>query len=132
MPEEYKEEIIAAMMNEDLVPIELSYLIYKYDALMQTSKDYAEVVLDDIEKMWGSMLYAGATTFWETSRGASDFGFAASLCHGWAAVPVYVFWRYMMGVYPEKPGVVARIDEPVPGWEKATGTLCTPEGIKEF
>ncbi len=132
VPEAKKEEIIAAMLNEDLVAIELSYLIYKYDALMQTSRDYAEVVLDDIEKMWGSMLYAGATSFWETSRGADDFGYAASLCHGWAAVPVYVFWRYMMGVYPEKPGVVERINPPIPGWEKASGTLLTPEGIKEF
>ncbi len=132
VPEEYQEEILSALLDDTLVSIELSYLIYKYDALMQTSRDYAEIVLDDIEKTWGSMLYAGATTFWETSKGADDFGYAGSLCHGWAAVPIYVFWRYMMGVYPEKPGCFPKTAKPVLGWEKAKGSLYTPQGIISY
>ena len=35
------------------------------------------------------MLDAGATTFWETEKGATDFDGAGSLCHGWSALPIY-------------------------------------------
>ncbi|MBR1677551.1 MAG: ROK family protein [Clostridia bacterium] len=37
----------------------------------------------------GGKLYSGATTFWETEKGECDFDGAASLCHGWSAIPVY-------------------------------------------
>jgi hypothetical protein len=37
------------------------------------------------------MLKEGATSFWETLLGAADFGGAGSLCHGWTAIPVYMF-----------------------------------------
>ena len=76
------------------------------------------------------MLYAGATSFWETTNGASDFGFAGSLCHGWSAVPIYIFWRYMLGVYPKVPGKIERTTQPMPGWERAEGTLNAMQGIK--
>ncbi len=131
VPKSHRETIIQAMLDDSLVPVELSYLIYKYDALMQTSKEHAGIVLDDIEDKWGRMLYAGATSFWETSGGADDFGYAGSLCHGWAAVPIYVFWRYMMGVYPKVPGGEMEAC-PLPSWEKASGELKTQQGIKVF
>ena len=35
------------------------------------------------------MLDMGATTFYETEEGASSFGGAGSLCHGWSALPIY-------------------------------------------
>jgi len=37
------------------------------------------------------MLDRGATTFWETIKGADDFGGAGSLCHGWSALPIYYY-----------------------------------------
>jgi len=37
------------------------------------------------------MLYAGATSFWETEMGEADFSGAGSLCHGWSAAPVYYY-----------------------------------------
>lgn len=40
------------------------------------------------------MLKRGADTFWETDKGADDFSRAGSLCHGWSAVPVYMFGKY--------------------------------------
>ena len=43
------------------------------------------------------MLTHGATSFWETIEGDAAFGKAGSLCHGWSAVPVYVYDRVARG-----------------------------------
>ena len=42
------------------------------------------------------MLRQGATTFWETIDGADAFGKAGSLCHGWSAVPAYLYLKYIV------------------------------------
>jgi len=51
-------------------------------------------VRKEVESIWGKMLYAGATTFWETDLGHADFHNAGSLCHGWSAVPIYLYGKY--------------------------------------
>ena len=77
----------------------LSMQIWKYDALMRVNESkYRDFILDEIRKRYGAMLDAGSTTVWETERGASDFHNAGSLCHGWSAVPVYVFHRLGVAV----------------------------------
>ena len=74
----------------------LSMKCFKYDALLMTDfsrwKDY---VLEDIRRDYRKMLDAGATTVWETIEGASAFGNAGSLCHGWSAMPVYYFHKIL-------------------------------------
>ena len=77
-----------------LIPVSLSHSIYKYDALMQAEEDYGDFVKRDIARIWGGMLFQGATSFWETQNGAWDFDNGGSLCHGWSAVPAYVLRRY--------------------------------------
>ena len=42
------------------------------------------------------MLDDGSTTVWETLEGAEAFHNAGSLCHGWSAVPIYVYHRLGM------------------------------------
>ena len=54
---------------------------------------YEAYVLDEIRTVYGKMLDAGSTTVWETALGSVDFHNAGSLCHGWSAVPIYVFYR---------------------------------------
>ncbi len=71
-----------------------SYSLFKYDALMSQPEKYAPFVRRNIAENWGAMLFKGATTFWETFRGPWETGAIGSLCHGWAAVPVYVYGRY--------------------------------------
>ena len=68
--------------------------IYVYEALLKQGNQYKNYVQAEIERIWGKMLAAGATTFWETEAGADDFNFAGSLCHGWSAVPIYIWGRY--------------------------------------
>lgn len=78
--------------GNDLVKISMSHSIFKYDALFGVDmKKYAPVVLREIETRYGGMLFAGATSFWETDDGEADFNRAGSLSHGWSAIPVYVF-----------------------------------------
>ena len=50
------------------------------------------------------MLYNGATSFWETIDGAWAFDTAGSLCHGWSAIPVLFYYKYLLGVSPRTIG----------------------------
>ncbi len=87
-----------------LVPVTLSHSIFKYEALLSVGDRYADHVLNDIADKWGSMLYSGATSFWETQEGAEAFGNAGSLCHGWSAIPVIIYYKYVLGVSPSEYG----------------------------
>ena len=79
-------------MGEVPHPATLSMKAFKYDALLAVSREkYAPCVLFEIDEVFGRMLDAGATSFWETELGEADFGGAGSLCHGWSALPVYFY-----------------------------------------
>lgn len=96
VPEELEEKVIEKMMDKTLVPSSLSMTIYVYEVLLKHPEIYGTYVKSEIERIWGAMLSAGADTFWETEKGAADFGGAGSLCHGWSAVPVYLFGKYRL------------------------------------
>lgn len=90
--------------NKELIPITLSYAIYRYEALFTQNGKYDDFVFDEIARRWGKILRAGATTFWETEGGAfADVGVGGdeSLCHGWSAIPTYLYFRYALGIGPE-------------------------------
>lgn len=84
---------LLAADNSSLLPITLSHSIFKYEALLRHG-GYHAYVFRRIESVFGKMLDAGATTFWETEMGDADFGNAGSLCHGWSAIPAYLYLRY--------------------------------------
>ncbi len=70
----------------------LSMNAFRFDALLSVDREkYAPIILDELDRDYLYMLREGATTFWETIAGASDFGDAGSLCHGWSALPVYYY-----------------------------------------
>ncbi len=76
----------------------LSMACFRYDALLRLDRTrYREAILQDIDRTGLSMLRSGATSFWETIRGAEDFDGAGSLCHGWSAMPVY-YYRTLLEV----------------------------------
>lgn len=85
---------IAEIMTSEnnLTKATLSMVCFKYDALIKINrKKYKGYILDDIRVKYKRMLDAGATSFWETEKGDSDFHNAGSLCHGWSSMPVYYF-----------------------------------------
>lgn len=102
-PEDNKDAVLEKLFDNRYVPITLSYCIFKYDALLQNRPEkYGERVFNEIADKWGSMLFQGAQTFWETEKGQSDFDNAGSLCHGWSAVPLYVYYAYGLGARPSE------------------------------
>ena len=89
-----KAAVVENMLSDRMIPCTLSASIYEYDVLLQIGDSYREYVRKEVESIWGKMLYAGATTFWETDLGHADFHNAGSLCHGWSAVPIYLYGKY--------------------------------------
>ncbi len=86
------EHIAEALVNDKLSTTSLSWKCNKYDALIKVNKEkYRSYILNDIDEMYGRMIDAGATTFWETVVGAEDFDGAGSLCHGWSGMPIYYY-----------------------------------------
>lgn len=82
--EEYK--------GETVVGCTLSMLPFQFDALLKLNRNkYAPYVLEKIDEIYYYMISQGATACWETLLGESDFDNAGSLCHGWAAMPVYYY-----------------------------------------
>lgn len=76
----------------DSVPDTLAMTSFRYDALIKEDKErFSSVILSEIDRVYGGMLDRGATTFFETVKGESDFGGAGSLCHGWSALPIYYY-----------------------------------------
>lgn len=91
------------LLRGGLVPVTLSYSLFKYEALLQEPAN-TKAVFDEIAARWGSMLFQGATTFWEVDEGAPAFSRAGSLCHGWSAIPLYLYGAYGLGVRPDASG----------------------------
>ncbi len=93
--EEQTANTVAALTGkkEGLVALTLAGLPVKYEALLANA-DCLDYVVDDMCEIFGTMLYQGATSFWETALGEADFGGAGSLCHGWSAVACYVLDNY--------------------------------------
>lgn len=95
------EEIVLRIFEgqgKDVDPITLSMAVFWYDALLTFGDRYKNKILEDIDRKYGAMLAAGATTFWETDKGEADFDKAGSLCHGWSATPVYYYQKLLNGV----------------------------------
>lgn len=96
VPKQYKEAVAHSITSKKFISCSVSMTIYVYEALLSFGETYRAYVLQEIERIWGKMLLSGADTFWETEEGASAFSDAGSLCHGWSAVPVYLFGKYFI------------------------------------
>ena len=87
-------KIAENIAKASLLPCTLSFKSFEYDALlMADEKKYKDFIMNDIRKNYKYMLDNGATSAWETILGASDFGNAGSLCHGWSSIPIYYYHK---------------------------------------
>jgi hypothetical protein len=118
--------------NNGLTETTLSQSFYKFEALMADKARFGKAIFDKIACDWSKMLFAGATSFWETMKGGWDFDNAGSLCHGWSAIPVYFYQAYGLGVRPIDPGFKTFIVDPIRSiLPRAKGKIPTPSGIIE-
>ncbi len=102
--EERETAVLQKLSDGVLIPVTLSYGIFKYDALLSRSFEVKKTFAE-IRSLWKRMLDDGATSFYETIDGEPAFGGAGSLCHGWSAVPVYLLHRYALHADPRLTGV---------------------------
>ncbi len=124
-----RDSVMEALVEKRLIPVTISHSIYKYEVLLQKPGKYAKWVFEEIARVWGDMLYKGATTFYETEEGADAFGLAGSLCHGWSAIPTYFYYAYVLGLKPTANGFASYEIKPVDaGIYGASGTVVTPVG----
>ena len=115
--------------DNNLVATSLSQSLYKFEAVLMAGEKFGSKVFKKINNDWGSMLYNGATVFWETLKGQTDFSYAGSLCHGWSAIPAYLFQRYLLGVKPLSPGFKTfQVIPLLSVMDSASGTIPTPSG----
>lgn len=77
-----------------VVPMTFAAFQLKYDGIVKAEGD-VDWCIEDVCETFGKMLFAGATSYWETALGEADFADAGSLCHGWSAVACYVLDKYM-------------------------------------
>ena len=105
--EEQQEQILEHVLDNDDIPqITTPYFnFFELDVLCK--KGRLQQVLDKIRAYWGGMLDRGAVTFWEqfdpeapVEEQYDMYGdrFGKSLCHAWAASPIYFLAKYFMGL----------------------------------
>lgn len=111
--DERKQTLLRSVLfNEKIPQITTPYFkFYELDVLGRMG--CLNEVMKSIKSYWGSMLERGAVTFWEEydpsvpeEEQYDMYGdkFGKSLCHAWAASPIYLLEKYFLGVKSLAPG----------------------------
>lgn len=114
--------------NPAVPPITTPYFqFFELDALADAGR--LDQVMEQLRGYWGGMLNRGAVTFWEefdpAVTGTAQYDmygdkFGKSLCHAWAASPIYLLGRYFVGLRREGEGFAVE-----PRLEYLPGLDCT-------
>ncbi|MBR2723082.1 MAG: hypothetical protein IKB77_02020 [Lentisphaeria bacterium] len=104
IPKEDEKQLLERLCADEFIPVSTSSMRYYLEILMQSGGKFADEADKLIENIFGNMLNRNSTTMWETALGADDFRGAGSMCHGWSALPIYYFYRYICGIVPLEAG----------------------------
>ena len=128
VPKDRVPRVIAAIREGKVKMPELSALRYLVKGVFEHgTDDDRRWMHGKIREIYGGMIAAGATTWWEATSGA-DYAESGSLCHGWSALPSWYIAEYILGVRPTSPGYATYEVKPrVPG-VTASGRVMTPRG----
>ena len=101
------------------------YFLYYGLQVMSLCRKY-DTALNLIRHYWGSMIKAGATSFWEKLYGMDP---TRSRCHAWATAGNYYMASEILGIKPLAPGLGEILIEPkITGLEWAEGAIPGPHG----
>ena len=129
VPRERVPRVIGAMRDGRVKLPELSAFPYLVKGVFACGTDDDRRWLHGkIREIYGGMLDAGATTCWESLQGTRYAGGGGSLCHGWAAFPVWYAAEYLVGVRPTAPGYSSYEVCPRVEGVRATLQVFTPRG----
>ena len=129
VPESKKQQVLASLHSDKLEKLTFSPLPYMINGLFKQSAIEQEYAVEKINDVYEEMLQKGATTFWETSDGASAFDNAGSLCHAWSSIHVYYYGAFVLGVRPLTAGFKNFEVKPYAGkLNYAKGAVPTPAG----
>lgn len=110
----------------DVVLAQPFFSFYLHRALAQAGA--FDKAVARIEELWGAMLDAGATTWWEEWKRRAN----SSECHAWSASPTFDLSTDLLGVRPTEPGFARFAVEPKPaGLNYAKGVFPTVKGDVE-
>lgn len=135
--DEAKKRIGAELAADRLPPVGTPY-VYGWELLALNRTGHHQAFFDGLERVFGAMLDAGATTFWEgydaNEKGDDRYRFygrpwGKSLCHVWSAWPAFVFASEVMGVKPTSDGWRTWERKPIPGAEGLRARIPTPQGV---
>jgi hypothetical protein len=94
VPESSRKTVAMKLLGpSDWTATTLSQSVHKYEALIAEGGEIADLAVESMTAKWKAMLDAGATSFWEVEEGWTAFNGLASLCHGWSAIPVYIYMK---------------------------------------
>lgn len=103
------------------------FLFYLYEVWAEQGK--LQLILEDMKKRFGKMLYYDSTTCWEVFPGFYENSRTRSYCHGWSAAPVYFLSKYVLGICNDSNGFKAihceAADVDLSWWR---GSIPTPHG----
>ncbi len=94
IPDHYRKSTICRQMLDSSLPKLATPYFTSYLLEVLYSADMHEEALDIIRRRWGSMVEAGATTFWEV------FSQDGGRCHGWSACPTRDLIAEYVGIKP--------------------------------
>jgi len=133
-----RSRLIAKELAADRLPPVGTPYVYGFELMALCRSGYHAEFLHGMEKVFGAMLDAGATTFWEgynaSAKGDERYAFygrpwANSLCHAWSAWPAFMFVSEVMGVKPTSDGWATWEQKPIPGVEGLRAKIPTPMGM---
>ena len=128
VPDDMLPRLLENLGNKSMVPLTFSAMLCMVRGLMNAGGKGDELIWKYLS-VYEPLVLSGATSLWETARGANDFRFAGSLCHGWSSVHVYWAGAGVLGIHPLEPGFRRFSVAPHPGHlDRAEGTVPTPKG----
>ena len=132
VPAEKLRAVLRTAYSGKLEKLTFSAMPYMLSALMPISPQARKYVATELKNSFDPMILSGASSLWETGKGAADFDGAGSLCHAWSSLPVYYYHAWTLGVRPLEPGFKRFLLSPYPGkFNAAKGTVATPSGFIE-
>ena len=130
VPKEKKNALLKLFFTKQMRTIELSALRWLIDAMMKNGSEARRFLMTELRSIFEPIVYAGATSLWETRLGSDDFGGAGSLCHGWSSVMPYFCGRYLLGIEPLDEGFKRFLVKPYcVDLTHVSGEVPTPFGV---